>query len=79
MPAFQLIAPMPALTLDAGCIVTFEAIDPDTGAAVTGVKIANATVYAVNIAPELDTGPGPGAPPADDELPLFVPIPAEAA
>jgi hypothetical protein len=68
MAGFQLIAPMPALTLDAGCTVTFEAIDPDTGAAISGVEIASATVYAVNFAPDEE-----GPPPAE-ELPLFAPM-----
>jgi hypothetical protein len=47
----QLIGPLPAITLDAGCTVTFEAIDPDTGAAVTGVAITSATIYATNDTP----------------------------
>jgi hypothetical protein len=50
MTAYQLIGGLPAVTLDAGCTVTFEAIDPDTGAAVTGVAITQATIYATNVA-----------------------------
>ncbi len=72
MAAHQLLAPMPELTLDAGCIVTWEAIDPATGAAVTGVTITAASVRAINFAPD-DT------PPAEETLPLFVPIPADEA
>ncbi len=69
MTAHQLLAPMPELTLDSGCSVAWEAIDPATGAAVTGVVITVATVRAVNLAPE------EAAPPAD-VLPVFVPTPA---
>jgi hypothetical protein len=50
MTAYQLIGGLPAVTLDAGCTVTFEAIDPDTGAAVTGVAITQAAIYATNVA-----------------------------
>lgn len=74
MAAFQLPASIPPMTLDAGCTITFEAIDPDTGAAVTGVTISAAAIYATNVTPgdpvtapeetltlaELD-GPGIGA------------------
>lgn len=48
MTAYQLLAPLPFVTLDAGCTVTFEAIDPQTGATVTGVAITAATIYANN-------------------------------
>jgi len=48
MAGNQLIGPLPPVTLDAGCVVTFEAIDPNTGANVTGVTISFATLYAVN-------------------------------
>lgn len=48
MTAFRLLAPIPPMTLDAGCSITFEAIDPATGAAVTGVSISFATIYATN-------------------------------
>lgn len=75
MTAYQLLAPMPELTLDAGCTVTWEAIDPATGAAVTGVAITAASVRAVNYAPNLDTTP----PNVDDVLPFFVPIPEDEA
>jgi hypothetical protein len=51
MTAYQLIGGLPAVTLDAGCTVTFEAIDPDTGAAVTGVAITQAAIYATNVTP----------------------------
>ena len=68
MAAHQLLAPMPAYTLDSGCIITFEAIDPDTGAVVSGVTITNAGVYGVNDDQTFPSLEAPG-------LPLFVPIP----
>lgn len=71
MTAYQLIGPLPPLTLDAGCMVTFEAIDPATGAAVTGVTVSSASLYGVNLTDDADTGPAP----EEDPLPLFVPIP----
>jgi hypothetical protein len=51
MANYQLIGPLPLVTLDAGCTITFEAIDPDTGAAVTGVTISAAAIYATNVVP----------------------------
>jgi hypothetical protein len=58
---------MPAYTLDSGCIITFEAIDPDSGAVVSGVTISNAAVYGVN---DDQTVPSLTPPPP----PLFVPL-----
>lgn len=46
MAAHQLIAPLPLLTLDAGCTITVEAIDPDSGANVTGVVVSQVAIYA---------------------------------
>lgn len=51
MAANQLIAALPPLTLDAGCTITLEAIDPSTGAAVTGVIVSQVGIYATNAAP----------------------------
>lgn len=51
MAASQLLARLPFLSLDAGCTVTFEAIDPATGAAVAGVTISQATIYATGSTP----------------------------
>jgi hypothetical protein len=42
------IAPLPPLTLDAGCTITVEAINATTGAAVTGVTVSQVTIYADN-------------------------------
>lgn len=71
MTAYQLIAPLPAFTLDAGSTITFEAINPDTGAAVTGVTISSASIYGVNFTDDDQTGPAV----EEDPLPLFLPIP----
>jgi len=43
--AYQLIGPLPAITLDSGCTITFDAIDPASGAAVTGVTVTLGTIY----------------------------------
>lgn len=58
MATSQLLASMPLVTLDNGMTVTFEAIDPDTGAAVTGVVISDATIKATNVVPS----PAPAEP-----------------
>ena len=52
MTAWQLIGPLPLYTLDAGCTITVEAIDPATGAAVTGVVVSQVTIYGVNNVPD---------------------------
>lgn len=49
---------IPFLALDGGMSVVFEAIDPATGAAVTGVKVSAVAIYADN----LYTPPGEPAP-----------------
>lgn len=71
MTAHQLLGPLPEVTLDSGCTVTFEAIDPATGAAVTGVVISQASLYGVNLTDD-------GAPaPVEALPPLYVSIPDE--
>lgn len=52
MASSQLIAPLPLVTLENGMTVTFEAIDPDTGAAVAGVQVSTAVVYVSTATPE---------------------------
>jgi hypothetical protein len=43
--AKPLIVPLPSgLDLDGGCIIRVTALDPDTGAVVTGVKVSNVTI-----------------------------------
>jgi hypothetical protein len=44
----DLIAPLPILNLPPGAVVRFEAIDPTTAAAVAGVTISAATLYALD-------------------------------
>lgn len=53
MASYQLIGPGALVTLDSGCTVTFEAIDPDTGAAVSGVAVSSATLYVTTDTPSL--------------------------
>lgn len=62
---------MPTLTLDSGCSVTVEAIDPSTGATVTGVTVSKVAFYGLNEVPDF----GPIDPSADETLPVFVPVP----
>lgn len=70
----ELLSTMAQVPLDVGCRIVFEAIDPDTGAPVTGVVIQNANIYGYNLTP----GAGSGQAPAD-EVPLWLPIPLEGA
>jgi hypothetical protein len=51
MAANQLIAPLPFLTLEAGATITVEAVNPTTGAAVSGVTVSNVALYAANVYP----------------------------
>lgn len=68
----ELIAPLPEVVLVPGSTITFEAIDPSTGAAVSGVKVNNVAIYC-------DTASGGGDTPAPPEeaAPLFVPLAVE--
>jgi hypothetical protein len=66
----ELISTMSQIALTNGCVIKFEAIDPTTGAAITGVKIKNPVVYGFNLlGTEDDT-----APKLPDVAPIFVPI-----
>lgn len=38
---------MPTVDLIDGCTIAFEAVDPNTGAAVSGVTVSNGVVYVV--------------------------------
>lgn len=64
---------LPAVTLDAGCTVTFEALSPTTGATITGVVVSNAALYGVNVTAD-DVTAGVEALP-----PLYVSIDDESA
>lgn len=55
---------MPLLTLEAGFTVTLEAIDPATGATVTGVTLSNVSILATNIVPGDVSGPSEPLPDA---------------
>lgn len=61
-------APMPALmNLESGYVLRINALDPTTGAAVTGVTVSDFTIYCDNLTGgDLSAGsfqlvPGPGA------------------
>ena len=45
---------MPVLPLLSDCRVQFEAIDPTTGAAVAGVVISQAVIYAADVVADED-------------------------
>lgn len=67
----ELLAPLAEATLIGGFQIVFEAIDPNTGATVTGVKVSNVAVYGET--PDAAAGGGgSGGTPA---VPLFVPLP----
>jgi hypothetical protein len=59
--SYQLKAGMPAMTLDAGCTITVEAIDPASGATVTGVTVSQVAIYGTNddAGPPLELTPVP--------------------
>lgn len=73
MAVDQLLSTMAVATLSSGFLVVWEAIDPTTGAAVTGVEISNASAY--GDVPELTAGPAPGG--IDDTVPLYTPLQLE--
>lgn len=66
-----LISTMPALPLDAECTIEWVAIDPTTGADVSGVMITNPTLYGIDL-----TGNVGVTHVAPYDVPLLVPIPA---
>lgn len=49
MAGNQLLAALPSVTLNSGCTVTFDAINPTTGADVSGVTVSLGAVYGVNL------------------------------
>lgn len=67
----ELISTMAQVQLTNGCKVSWEAIDPDTGAPVDGVIIRDAVLYGYDLT---DTPP----PATVDQTPLFVPLPNES-
>lgn len=66
-------ANLPEVTLDAGCTVTFEALDPSSGATITGVVVSNAALYGLNVT---DDGSGE---PLEALPPLYVSLEDEVS
>jgi hypothetical protein len=70
--AEPLIAAMaPGLPLTANCRVVFEALDPASGAAVSGVKVTDPVLYGVDLSGTVGTTSTASA-----AEPLWVPLPA---
>lgn len=68
----ELISTLAEATLSGGMYVRFEAIDPTTGAAVTGVKVSAVAVLA-----ELEAAGLNAQVPLDDTIPQWVPVPLD--
>jgi hypothetical protein len=68
----ELLSTLAQVLLTGGYEVRLEAIDPTTGAAVTGVKVSNFTLYGETTSGALGDG---GSAPVDQTAPEFVPIP----
>lgn len=76
MATSELIAPLPRLTLSNGMTIAFEAIDPATGLAVSGVKVSQVAIYGeTQDAAETTVEPISVALP--DSTPLWSPLPVE--
>jgi hypothetical protein len=73
----ELIAPLPRLTLVSGMVIAFEAIDPTTGAAVGGVVVSDAAIYA-DAADLEDDAAGTIAVTVPDVAPTWAPLPVDA-
>jgi hypothetical protein len=61
----QLQAGLPASVLVGGSVLSFEAIDPTTGAAVSGVTVSGVAVYGVDVSADTTT--------LEDAFPLYTP------
>lgn len=70
MASQELLSTMPEIPLEAGNVIKFEAIDPNTGAAVSGVTVSLATLTAELIAGSLEET-------TLDNLPPVILIPPE--
>lgn len=70
------IAPLPRATLSNGMTIAFEAIDPTTGAAVTGVTVTNVAVYDDGGSDAFEVSE-PGTVSLPDATPLWAPITVE--
>jgi len=62
MATDQLLSTMPQITLEPRYKVQFSAISPTTGAAITGVTVANIALTTLQTAQFEDTQPQPVAP-----------------
>ena len=69
----ELISTLAEATLVGGMFIRFEAIDPTSGAAVTGVKVSSVAVLA-----ELQPGGTLAQVTLDDSVPQWTPIPLES-
>jgi hypothetical protein len=74
----ELIAPLPRLTLVSGMTIAFEAIDPTTGAAVGGVVVSDAAIYA-DAADLNESDASTVAVTVPDVAPLWAPLPVESS
>lgn len=54
MTVYTLLAPMPEAQLVSGMKLRLEAIDPTTGATVTGVVSTNWAIYGIDMSAALD-------------------------
>lgn len=68
----ELLSTLAEATLNGGMSIVFEAIDPTTGAVVTGVVVSQVAVLAETVDAGLD-----GQVPLDDAEPLWQPIALE--
>jgi hypothetical protein len=68
----ELLSPLAEATLVGGFMVKLEAIDPTTGAAVTGVTVTRFALYGDTMS---GTDDGGGSAPVDQVAPEFVPLP----
>lgn len=66
MAVHQLLSTLPQIKLERGYVVQFEAIDPSTGLAVTGVTVNN-----VSLTTDQEATFGPTDP--QDTFPLLLP------
>jgi hypothetical protein len=65
----ELISTFPALPLQYGCKIVFQALHPTTDAPVTGVNVVNPVCYGLDL-----TGT-PTSPASQPVTPLWLPVP----
>jgi len=68
---YTLESDMPLVDLPGGSLIVFEAVDPSTGAAVSGVNVTDVAVYADAL--------GGGAIEIEDVVPSWTPLEVEEA